>query len=201
MKYYLDIPIDQWEAYLKYIIEGIYNIKDYTVTENRSGIRHVEFETDPQIPLINSLPQTIIRSEVIVHHSNEKLVATIGEKIQAALADYVHPIGTYYPIVNKVLLAPEELEPIIRQLAREHKINKFVSLSHGRFVIHTFPYNMTVIVKVVDNTLTVTIQARNNSTFDVDDGYTDILTDLNPTWIKWKEADDITAPIHPPNYV
>lgn len=24
---------------------------------------------------------------------------------------------------------------------------------------------------------------------------------MNPLWIKWKEAGDITAPIQPPNYV
>lgn len=202
-QYYFEVSIDQWDLYMKHIIEGIYGVKEANcrIIQGRDEILIVEIETNPNIPLINSLPATIIRESAIVYHSNKTLVAIVDEKIRRTFTDFLHPVGTYYTTTNKVTLAPFELKPIIMQLARDRKINKFIELTQERFLIYIAPFIAGAIIKVIDNILTITIYARIDSTFDVDDGYTGILTELNPIWIKWKEAGNITAPIHSPNYV
>lgn len=203
VQYYFEVPIRQHELYMKHIIEGIYGIKESAcrITQTRNGVRTIHIGADPNVPLINSLPMTIVQDSPLVHHENTELVTAVGEKINTTFMDFRHHIGTYYTKIDKIMLSPTELKSVIMQLARERKINKFIELKGDRFLVHIEGFLATAIVKVVDNILVITIYARIDSMFDVDDGYTGILTELNSVWSKWKEAGDITTPIHPPNIV
>ena len=204
MRYYFDIPCRQKDLYLKHIIEGIYGVKDnnFTVTrETRESIR-IEITVDPQIPLINSLPETkLLDGMAPTYHADKRLVTNVGNKFYDTIMDYNHPIGVFYHLPNKITLAPQELGLIIRELARQQIITRFAQIDDNRFAIYIYPYMIVLIAKVIDDTLVVTIFDMNRSTFDVDDGYSGIFSVLNPAWEQWKKNGDITAPIQPPNHV
>lgn len=202
--YYLDIPIDNWDLYFKHIVRGIYGVKEgeYYTRFEEGGIRRIEFEVNPTIPLINSLPRTIHNQSQSPHYENINKMLEVEIAIKTAIKDFLRPGGTYYPNTKMVLLTTEELYSIVLELGRIHKINKFAFLSQNRFLVYIHPYPVIIILKVVHGVLVVTIYADVvRSLFDVDDGYSGILRDMNPMWEQWKEDGDITAPIQPPNYV
>lgn len=203
-KYYFNIPVSQWDLYIKHIIEGIYGIKnqEYTLVREHNGIKRIELEADPQIPLINSLPVTIHTSNPpIVYYSGDKLTE-VASFIINTINDFFTPGGKFHSNTNLIILDKSELGPIIHQLALNKIITKFAPLSNNQFIVYIFPHPITVLVKITTGTLVANIYSESlTSTFDVDDGYTRILTCMNPSWLLWKEKDDITAPIQSPNYV
>ena len=200
--YSFNIPIIQWESYLEHIIDGIYGIKQggYNITREHNGVRRIDLKTNPHIPLINSLPRTI-RNSATVYYSGNKL-SIVGMFIKDAISDFLRPGGTYHINVDQIVVDTNELKPIIQQLACDNIITRYASLDNNMFIIYVEPYPLGVLVKIVDGALIANIYAETISApFDVDDGYNGILSYMNPIWIKWKEAGDITAPIQPPNYL
>ena len=208
-QYYFDVPDNQLDAFLEHIVEGIYGVKriDCIITTIRIGSNRIELKTDPQIPLFNSLPITIVDDSSMTNYSIHELVNVVGEKIKNAVMDFSHPIGTYYPVTSKITLSGDELTLIIKQLARDGVITKFFGLddiNNSRFIVYVKSYKIATIVKIVDKTLVITIYNLLRSMFDVDDGYSntlDTLGKLNNNWRKWKIARNLSIPIHPPNYV
>lgn len=201
--YYFNIPINQWELYLKHIIVGIYGIKNsnYTVVHEHNGVKRVEIKTNPQIPLINSLPMTLHKNQQAIYYTGENLV-NIVSSIKDAISDFFTPGGIYHNDSKLIQLNSEELEPIIKQLASDYVINRYAQLDDNKFIIHIEPYPVTILLKVLCGSLIINIFSETIiSPFDVDDGYTGVLTCLNPMWKKWRTTGDITAPIQPPNYV
>lgn len=95
------------------------------------------------------------------------------------------------------------MEPIIYQFARNQRITKFASLPNNQFLIYIEGNFVVALVSIIDEWLHMNIYADTiKYTFDVDDDYYSLLSFMNPLWMKWKEAGDITvAPIQPPNYV
>jgi len=205
INYFFNVPVSQWDVYIKYIIEGIYGVKDdkYTVTHEFNGIRRIKLNTNPQIPLINSLPITIkLTNFPIIHYENSELIDKIGITIRNAIEDYCTQGGHYYKDATIIHIKEKNLKGIIFQLAREGKITRFGTLANNQFIVSIYPYPVTVLVKCSNGILFTNIYADViRSTFDIDDGYTGILKYMNSNWISWKENDDLTAPIQPPNYV
>lgn len=202
--YYLDVPVDQWDLYLEYIVTRIYGITDgqFTVERELNGKRRILFQTNPQLPLINSLPRTMSDPTIPPHFDDRAHLEVIEKIIRLAIDDFFHPGGTYYRNPIFIHVYPAQLDPIVRQLAKERRIYKFVPLPGNRFMINIQPYPVVLILKVVDNYLSISFYTDlRNSFFDVDDGYEGQLVCLNPNWQQWKEIGDITAPIHPPNHV
>lgn len=212
-QYYFDVPDNQLDEFLEHIVEGIYGVKrtDCIITTIRVGSNRLELKADPQIPLFNSLPitiiddsTTIIDDSTTVNNPSSELVTIVGEKIKNAVMDFSHPIGTYYPVTNRITLTGDELALVIKQLARDGIITKFASLdeiNNSRFIVYIKSCKIATIVKIVDKTLVITIYNRLRSMFDIDDGYGDILDKLNDNWRKWKIARNLSVPIHPPNHV
>lgn len=200
--YYFNIPLEKWDAYLKYIIEGIYGVKEgYKITREHNGVRRIELEVNSQIPLINSLPKTIIKDEQLKYYSGDNL-ESVGLAINTAIKDYIRPGGTFHLEPKKIRVHDFELGPIIFQLARDLQITKFASLINNQFIVYIEGNPVVALITTIDGWLNITIYADTiNSTFDVDDGYYGLLICMNPNWLQWKEVKDITAPIQPPNYV
>jgi hypothetical protein len=202
--YYLDVRMDEWNLYLKHIVSHIYGISEgqYTAEPERNGKRRIQFKTNIQFPLINSLPDTISDITIPPHFDDPVHLEVVDKAIRLAIDDFFRPGSTYYQTPLFIPMHPAQLDPIVRQLAKEGKIWKFIALPWSRFMINVKPYPIAIILKVVDNYLSISFYADLGTYFfDVDDGYQGQLVCLNPSWERWKELDDITAPIHPPNYV
>lgn len=189
----------------KYIIEGIYNVHDgeYKVTREYGGIRRIEFSTNCQIPLINSLSETIRSSDgSFIYFADKDKINLILIAINNAIIDYFHPGGRYYSEATRIKLDKGELSSVMYQLACQDEITKFAKLSDEQFLLYIKPCPITVLVKVVNGEFLINIYTGAvKQTFDIDDGYSGLLSSLNEGWNKWKEVGDITAPILEPNYI
>lgn len=201
--YYFNVPLDQYDDYVHHIIDKLYGVKEgnFRLVRDRVNVVRLELQTHPQIPFINSLPETVLLNEVTVYQPNSQLVDAVGIKIQAAITDFLHPIGKYYSNPNKLIIHDHDLKLCIKQLARDCKISRFIELDNNRFIVHVAPHLVTALIKVINNTLVITVCNSLKSIFDIDDGYSPFFNDLNSALNKWKETGDITVPIHPPNYV
>lgn len=200
--YYLDIPVDKWDLYCEHIVKGIYNVKDgeYKVTGQHNGVKRIEFKVNNQFPLINSLPRTVVHDISSVHDVDRNIIETVSSTITTALTDYLYPGGNYHISAARVPVPFGRLKSILYRLARESKITKFCLIRDEIYIIYVEPHPVSFLLRVVNGTLNVNIYTPRN-TFDIDDGYSGILTPLNTNWTKWKEVGDITAPIQPPNFV
>lgn len=201
--YYLNIPVDQWDFYLKHIVWGIYGIKEtqYKVVHESNGIRKIEFATNNQVPLINSLPRTIIRENDMIYFKDKRKLDAIRVAIMDAVKDELITNGSYYIDAITIKLTSCEIPLIIYQLARDKVISKFADLGNNKFIVTIAGYQIAMIIQSVNNKLYVTAYSNARHTFDVDDGYSFILSSLNVGWNKWKEIGDISAPIQPHNIV
>lgn len=203
MKYHFEIHISQYDLFMEHIITGIYGSleSDCLVRYIGNTMCTIDLDVDHDIPLINSLPKTIIQDIDIVYCDNKQLVDAVWNKISSALSDCCSSIGTYYHESTPIKLSQEDLRPIILQLARERKVAKFIELNDGKFLIYVNDVCTIALVKVINGEFVISIYSRLESMFDVDDGYDGYLEQLNPAWIKWRENGDITAPIHLPNVI
>jgi len=201
--YYLDIPVNQWDLYFKHIVNGIYGIKEgnYKVTRESNGIRKIEFNISNQIPLVNSLPATIISNKDIKYFENKQLLDAVEIAIIDAAKDSIVPGGVYYVDAIRIKVKPNEISPIVRQLARNLVITKFAYLGNDKYIITVKKYQSPLIIQSVNDNLYVTTYSNARTTFDVDDGYSYILSPLNSSWNEWRKIADISAPIHPPNII
>lgn len=202
--YYFNIPLTQWDLYIKHIIEGIYGVKEggYRITREHNGNRRIELSANPQIPLINSLPITVRKSPGTFSYYMGDMLENVEVAISKAITDYILPGGTFHVNPTIIQLHEFELGPIIHQLALDKRITKFALLTNNKYIVYIEPNPVVALVKIIDGRLYVNIYAETiQSTFDVDDGYFGPLSCMNPSWRKWKEVGDITAPIQPPNYI
>jgi hypothetical protein len=201
--YYLNIPVQQWDSYLRHIIVGIYGIEEnqYKVVRESGGIKTVEFSTNGQIPLINSLPRTTIGTMDRVYFKDKARLNAISLAIMHAAKDELTSNGVYYVDAIPIKLTPEEVPAAIYQLTRDKILSKFANLGNNKFIIVIPLYQLPMILQSVDNNLYVTTYSILSSPFDVDDGYHSLLSPLNISWRKWREIGDITVPIHPNNFV
>ena len=175
---------------------------EYEIVRDHNGVRRIEIETNPHLPLINSLPSTKRTSPDGTIYCSGPIVDEVGSAIKSAITDYVTPGGKFHLAPHQIPLDAAQLGPIIRELALTERITKYAAISHDQFIIYVQPHPLTVLIKVVNGFLVVHIYAETVHTmFDVDDGYNGILKCLNPGWNSWKEAGDLTAPIQSPNYV
>jgi hypothetical protein len=201
--YYLNIPVDQWDLYLKHIVYNIYGIEDgqYKISRELNNIRRIEFAVKNYIPLVNSLPATIIAYKDKVYFENRQLLDAVQVSIIDAAKDNIIPGGTYYMDAIKIRISPEEISPVVYQLAYNSIITKFADLGDNKYIITVGKYQTPMIIQSVNNSLYVTLYNNARSTFDIDDGYEFILFPLNKGWNEWKEIGDITAPIQSPNII
>lgn len=201
-KFYLNVPVEQWDIYLEHIITKIYGVSepDFKVTMDRGGIRRVEFRVDPIVPLINSLPETIhLNPPDSRYFEDVDRLQIITELLQQAVSDYKRPGGTFRPRFVIVNMTPTELPNVIRQLCRDRVIDRYLTLTDDRYLVTTL--QMVMLLKVVNNALQIYLCAP-DYTFDIDDGYTGTgIVELQPIWQAWRDAGDFTAPIHRPNYI
>ncbi|CAH6418987.1 Hypothetical protein HVR_LOCUS173 [uncultured virus] len=201
--YYLNIPLTEWDQYYKHIIVGIYNIHEgeYSVVGQHNGIRKIEFYTNSQYPLINSMPTTTISADRIVYYSDQGILDRVTLILRNTIKDYIQPGGSYYIDSSRIKVNESDLPKIIKQLTRNGVISKFVELPGIRFLVYVEPHPVTLLIKVNMRQLVINIYDLARSTFDVDDGYWGILSPLNDQWKKWKEIGDITVPIQSSNIV
>lgn len=203
--YYFNIPLDQWEEYLQHIVYGMYGVKEggFKVKGDYNGVRRIDIETDPQFPLIVSLPETVKRSDRLnIYCTNEELINEVDKCIRRTLNDYFAPGGTFYENPQQIKISKGELPLVVKQLAANGSITKFAELDHNRYIIFIDPMKVTIILKEIDGVLIVNIFADCvGSPFDIDDGYSEPLACLNSGWTRWKEQGKLSAPIQPPNYV
>jgi len=202
--YFLNVPIPQWELYMEYITRRIYGISNgqYTIIRIIGSFTRIEFSTNMQIPLINSLPRTLFLDNQIVYFEDKDKLQRISNSMRTTVADYLTPGGIYHSEASPILLSNEDLPLVIKELARNKEITSFAKLTEGKYLIYMELYPITIILRVINEVLRITIYDNViNETFDVDDGYSGILKCMNSSWSQWKKTGDITAPIHPPNYV
>ena len=202
--YYFNVPLTQWDLYCKHIIEGIYGVKEggYRITRDHNNMRRIELTVNPQIPLINSMPVTIKKTPETAVYYIGNILEDVAISIQNAVRNYIEPGSTFHINPKKIPIHDLELRPLIYQLALDERITKFSLLTNNQFIVYIEPYPVVVLIKILNNYLCVNIYSETiQSTFDVDDGYFGHLSCLNPFWIQWKEAADLTAPIQPPNYI
>jgi hypothetical protein len=138
--YYFYVSIKQWDLYLKHIVKGIYGVEEGNdrIIYERNGMRRVEIKVNSQIPLINSLPFTIRKSnENFKYYAGEK-VDIVEIFIKEAILDYIRPGGTFHSQVKLIAINLKELKDIIYQLALDNKISKFVSILEDKFIVYIY---------------------------------------------------------------
>lgn len=198
--FYFQVSIDQCNNFIEYIIKGIYGVQDYEITEKDDETKIIQINTDPHIPLINSLPSTIHKEEKVIYDSRD--LTNIINDIKEAISDYFQSISYFHENVHSILVRSDELKSIVYQLASDQIISRFAALDNDKFIIVVDPHPLALILKVVDNVLIINIYKDIIKwVFDVDDGYSGILECMNPIWKKWKDNGNITMSIQPPNYV
>lgn len=204
MRYYHEIPISQWNEHFQYIIEELYGVTEHDCYIVQRGVESVRlgFEVNPRIPFINSLPATIIEGRQRCHYDNVAVLNAVKDKISYALADIINPVGIYHTEPRDLFIDPRYLKSIIKQLARNRFITKFAQLTDSKFVAYVAPHVVLVIVQIRDCELIINIyEDIKEPFFDINSGYQDIFRCLNRSFNIWKRLDDVTLPIHIPNYV
>lgn len=201
--YYHDVLLTQIGDYLQYILKDIYGVTEddcYIVDKGIETCR-IKFQVNPIIPFINSLPRTINNGSSQPYYNIYKVNA-VKEKIFFAICDISHPIGIYRSNPREIIIIPEDLKSIIQHLAKIKFITKFAQLEENKFVLYVKPYTLVIIVQIINYKLIVNVYNDVKSPFfDINHGYLDIFRNLNNNWNKWREDNDITQPIHEPNYV
>lgn len=223
---YLNIPVDQWELYVEHVVQKIYGISDFTITNEGPSVKRIEFIVDPVIPLINSMPVTLYTKPppLIVEPA---VLDQVTNLIRRIILDYEHQQGRFHTHVGRIMLPSTHLQPLIHELDHLGVIDKFLLLSGDRYLIALQKPTLIRLITSPSSTLdlkrnalvlmfkimpgrsvlgelmvTVCDSEILHYAFDVDDGYfgTGIM-ELDSVWKIWKDRDDVTLPIHPPNII
>lgn len=199
----LKIPKNNIELYTEYILHNIYELKDFKYKGEDENYYIIIFNTDDQIPLMNSLPLTIKKDINKIYYSNKKILETIKLKILQAIKLFSYDINNgIIPIqYGKIILNRDELNLIIKQLALIDFINKYYQISKDCYLIFV-NIKLAIIIKLRNSVLEILIYDESvGCPFDIDDGYTGLLSCMNDNFNLWINNNNITKSIHPPNYV